>query len=118
MYVSRVVMSKVIGRELKLGEVVHHKDEDRTNNNPSNLRLMMHGEHSAYHRRGTKRSEKILERMSLNHPNRKLSPPDVNAIRKMLIKGIKSSIIGNKYSVSPSTIRNIKAGNRWAWLKE
>jgi HNH endonuclease len=35
----RVVMEKVLGRKLEKHEIVHHKDEDKRNNNPENLQL-------------------------------------------------------------------------------
>lgn len=35
----RVVMKKMLGRDLLPGESVHHIDGDRTNNDPSNLEL-------------------------------------------------------------------------------
>lgn len=35
--VHRWVAEKQLGRKLKRGEVVHHKDRDKTNNHPSNL---------------------------------------------------------------------------------
>jgi hypothetical protein len=38
-YVHRWVEEKKLGRELKLGEVVHHKDGDPLNNAPSNLKV-------------------------------------------------------------------------------
>lgn len=35
----RLVMEKILGRHLKPHEVVHHENDDRQNNDPSNLRL-------------------------------------------------------------------------------
>lgn len=35
----RLVMSEILGRPLYADEIVHHKDGDRTNNDPSNLEL-------------------------------------------------------------------------------
>lgn len=42
-YVSehRYVMEQMIGRNLKKGESVHHKDGNRANNNPVNLELWL-----------------------------------------------------------------------------
>ena len=46
----RLVMEKMIGRRLLPGEVVHHKDGDKTNNDPSNLELFAsNGEHTHSH---------------------------------------------------------------------
>lgn len=47
----RLVMERVIGRLLKLKEVVHHIDENPANNDPSNLRLFANNiAHLAHHR--------------------------------------------------------------------
>ena len=45
----RVVAEEMLGRELLPEEVVHHIDGDRTNNSPSNLRVMTRKEHAALH---------------------------------------------------------------------
>lgn len=45
------VMEKHLGRRLTPDEDVHHKDEDKTNNELSNLELMTHAEHTALHNR-------------------------------------------------------------------
>jgi hypothetical protein len=47
---ARVLFAILIGRELTEDEVVHHHDEDPSNNDPSNLWLFPNtGSHSAYH---------------------------------------------------------------------
>ena len=43
------VMEAVLGRRLEDDEVVHHIDNDKTNNDISNLQLMSHGEHTSLH---------------------------------------------------------------------
>jgi hypothetical protein len=47
----RVIAEGVIGRTLSKDEVVHHKDRNRSNNDPSNLEVMTRSEHTALHRR-------------------------------------------------------------------
>ena len=42
----------VMGLETGDGLVVHHEDEDRLNNHPSNLLVMTGGEHTALHNKG------------------------------------------------------------------
>jgi hypothetical protein len=43
-------MELAIGRRLRRGEVVHHRDHDRRNNSLENLELRGAGEHSREHR--------------------------------------------------------------------
>lgn len=51
-YQHRLVMERILGRSLILGEVVHHEDGNRANNDPSNLRLFpSDNAHQDYHRR-------------------------------------------------------------------
>ena len=45
----RFLIEQAIGRELKEGEVVHHIDHDKTNNDITNLVLMTSSEHTTYH---------------------------------------------------------------------
>lgn len=45
----RVIMEKVLGRELRDDEEVHHKDENPMNNDPSNLIVMTKEEHIRLH---------------------------------------------------------------------
>lgn len=48
----RVVMSEKLGRLVLPHEIVHHKDEDKTNNHPDNLELKDgHAEHALEHRK-------------------------------------------------------------------
>lgn len=48
----RLVMSEELGRSLRKGELVHHENEDRQDNDLSNLKVMTRGEHNAVHRGG------------------------------------------------------------------
>ncbi len=47
--VYRLIIEKHIGRYLKPEEIIHHKDEDRTNNNIENLQIMTNSEHISHH---------------------------------------------------------------------
>lgn len=45
----RLVGEDLAGRPLRKDEVVHHEDEDRTNNDPANLAVMTQAAHRAHH---------------------------------------------------------------------
>lgn len=45
----RVLMENMLGRLLEPGEEVHHHDEDKTNDDPANLRLKTKAEHARDH---------------------------------------------------------------------
>jgi hypothetical protein len=45
----RVVAEQMLGRPLRSDEVVHHIDENKRNNDPSNLRVMTQAEHMREH---------------------------------------------------------------------
>jgi len=45
----RVVAEKMLGRKLKKGEIVHHKDGNKHNNSPSNLEVMTQSQHAKLH---------------------------------------------------------------------
>ena len=48
-----LVAENTLGRYLKDGEVVHHKDSDKRNNHPSNLIVFVsNGAHTAFHNEG------------------------------------------------------------------
>jgi len=50
-YEHRVVAEKKLGRRLRDGEVVHHRDGDQRNNDPDNLEVVAsHAHHAVHHR--------------------------------------------------------------------
>ena len=50
-HIHRTVMEKNLGRPLRPGEVVHHKDGNHLNNAPENLEVMTQTEHLTLHAR-------------------------------------------------------------------
>ncbi len=45
----RVVIEKILNRKLTSDEIVHHKDHNKKNNDPSNLQIMTRAEHAREH---------------------------------------------------------------------
>jgi hypothetical protein len=57
--VHRVVAEQKLGRRLRPGEVVHHKDRDKTNNDPDNLWVYKsQADHNRAHKQDAKRHGK------------------------------------------------------------
>ncbi|WP_366930937.1 HNH endonuclease [Microcoleus sp. bin38.metabat.b11b12b14.051] len=51
-YLHRVIAEQNLGRSLRQGEIVHHLDEDKTNNSPENLIVCSSASvHRQYHRK-------------------------------------------------------------------
>lgn len=48
-HIHRVVAEEMLGRPLKRGEIVHHIDGNKHNNDPSNLQVMTQSEHMKLH---------------------------------------------------------------------
>ena len=49
LHTHRFVAQKILGRKLKRGEIVHHKDGNKHNNSPRNLVVMTQSEHMRMH---------------------------------------------------------------------
>jgi hypothetical protein len=49
-HAHRVIAEQMLGRALLKGEIVHHIDGNKHNNDPANLQVMTQSEHIALHR--------------------------------------------------------------------
>jgi hypothetical protein len=66
-YLHRAVKEKELGRYLTPEEQVDHKDKDKTNNAPSNLELVVKGEHQKDH---VSRGNHFWKKSPRNKPKR------------------------------------------------
>jgi hypothetical protein len=65
----RVVAEQMLGRPLRPGEVVHHIDGSRHNNDPSNLQVMTQAEHARLHRMEAEEAKRKKRHATQNTPN-------------------------------------------------
>ena len=72
---ERLIMENLLGRYLTKEEIVHHKDRNKTNNDPSNLQVVDSSEHHKLHWIGRSRvlSEETRKNMALAQIGRKHS---------------------------------------------
>lgn len=102
---NRLVYSNVFG-EIPKGYEVDHKDRDRQNNFPDNLRLV------------TKRENNLNKNIKgEKNPFSKLSEEDV---KNILILSLEHKMtrkeIAEKYNTTIANVKNIRAGHNWYWL--
>ena len=104
----RMVMEEVLGRSLEPTEIVHHKDGDRTNNDPSNLELMSRGDHNIEHDRRFPGEE---------NSQAKLTWAKVNKLRSMHRRGVSNGVLAGRFGISEASVSLIVRGKSWQTLK-
>jgi hypothetical protein len=67
-HMHRVVMEKYLGRKLKKGEIVHHIDGNKHNNDIKNLELMTQSKHASLHHPEAQAKRKIKTHCPRKHP--------------------------------------------------
>jgi len=120
----RYIVEKELGRKLKSNEIVHHKDEIKNNNEPSNLEITNRSLHIKHHRLTLSKEKKedwyskFLQTKIKNRTNEKsLTAEQVKVIKIMLLNGCLQSDITRRFKVSGNTISSISTGKVWSHLK-
>lgn len=84
----RVIMERHLGRKLEPWEIVHHKDENPSNNSLDNLQIVEFGQHTTEHHTGSRRNydtKRSLEAFALMREELKHE----RAIRAELLEALK-----------------------------
>ena len=125
-YVSRarLVAEIMIGRPLRPGEIVHHKNRIRYDDRPENLEVLpSQSVHIALHNRDIRRGRKLTE-SQVREIKILLAQPPTPRIRRrhrVNITGrprdpLSILSIATQYHVSCGTIQAIKDGVIWRWV--
>jgi len=120
-YIHREVMEQKLGRKLRPGELVHHEDENKLNNNPNNLKLTNRSLHGKTHITDLKINNlKIHRKVAIGSKvsTAKLTEDEVKEI-KYLIRQSKLTIkqIANMFNASGSMIQDIKSEKTWKHIE-
>lgn len=122
-YEHRLVMSEMLGRELKKEEEVHHKDHDKKNNDPSNLKILTKSEHGKLHREeqielGIKTSwveidrEELQELLSLNKQFKEIALL-YGCTEKTVSRKAKAFVLNKKSLLKARILRMRKEGMKF-----
>ncbi len=114
-FIHRFIMEQKLGRKLKTGELAHHIDGDKRNNNPDNLESMTNSKHSKHHWKDIYSQRRSWIENWENIPGRKLTPLKVLEIRER-VKVEKMKILAVEYGVSYDTIKDIKNKRSWKFI--
>ena len=66
-YEHRLKMEEKLGRLLKSNELVHHKDENKLNNDDENLELKSRGDHTKHHHKEKEMMEMVCKECVCNY---------------------------------------------------
>jgi hypothetical protein len=103
----RIVAEKMLGRPLRRGEIVHHIDENKHNNDPSNLMVITQRQHMLEHGLGVPGAVGELA------PRSKLCNTDILSIRAMALAGKKYEFIAAAFDLNAKHVQAIVARRIW-----
>jgi hypothetical protein len=111
-------MEKHLGRPLKVGEIVHHKDGDGLNNSIDNLEVMDRRAHFDHHGIGEigRAAIKLAGFYGENSPSAKLTEEQVLAIRATKPSRKYREALAKEFGTTVANIKTIRAGYTWKHL--
>lgn len=115
-YIHREILEQKLGRKLKPGEISHHIDENKLNNDPDNLELKTKSSHAKHHS-DSERIKLIPRARGSRTRSAKLNEEQVRTIKIRIKNGEKNRSICNDYPVQIDMIQSIRRGKDWKHVK-
>jgi hypothetical protein len=114
-HMHRVVMEQKIGRKLKRGEIVHHIDGNKRNNDPDNLMITTQSEHLKLHLPEMIRiqAEGNTHAKGESSAMSKLTEAAVLDIRSSYPNSATTRELAEKYGVKKETVRYVIKRRTW-----
>lgn len=113
----RLIMEEKLGRKLSSDELVHHKNEDKADNEPDNLELTNRSEHAKYHAIGriiSLETREKLRQITLAHRQlyHKYTREQFIEVLQLHNKGYSYRSIVRIAGIPKSTVRDMIKGIR------
>lgn len=114
-HLHRVVAERKLGRPLIPGEVVHHIDGNKRNNEPANICVISQSEHIKIHFDELKAARTAKNGFARGERSgmAKLTESAVRQIKSDSSSGLKTQDIADRFNVSTSTIQRVLNGKGW-----
>jgi len=126
-YIHREILEIKLKRKMMPGEVAHHIDGNKRNNNPKNITLTTRAKHAQQHwvEKTDMEKESSIKAACETKGNKgktiygsscynaKLNETKVLEIKKKLRDGAKQTDLGKLYNIDRTVIRDIKYGHIW-----
>ena len=105
------------------GEIVHHGDHTKNNNDPQNLsKFASHGEHLKRHLLDAEQSLSVNPYRNQSQPGEKNPKAKLTNRAVLQIRSLKGKMthreLGKQFGVSHSVINNIQNGKTWKHLQD
>ena len=102
----RLVMGRILGRQLDTEELVHHRNGQKDDNRPENLELISQGSHLSLHKSGHARRQDSIERQRQKMLGRWYRPDiTVESVLDLKSQGLSVNQIALRLGITWDSVR-------------